>query len=742
MKKILSVLFVSVLWCGVQAQQMIYVSPGGMGDGTVSNPIDLQGALNLAVSNGEDDVLYLAAGSYSNTPYTIDYGPGDGQQIAIWGSWNSDYSAQSFDPISTTISGNSANQCFSVDAMDAGVSGVLEMKYLNFNSGLSTEAHGAGILVQTGNPTESNIHLDLEHVVFLNCNANNQKSGGAIFTTSTFEIESCTFSGCSAYNGGAIFAGISSFMPDASRTIRNTVFEANSNYGNQGSTIWTNCPDILVEDSEFYGMEGDGLSGNGGCVNVDAGGFATFDRCVFEGIHINYWGSAIHSWNSSIAVYNSLFHNNKSGELTGFGTIAYYHNNDLTNRTHEVVNCTFANNTTGNGFYADIHYRGIGGDQLNVSNSIFWGNNQTSVYKESGTATISHSIGQTALLNFTQLTPTSTEDPMLTVDFGIGEGSPALDAGSNDFVLPDWLDLNGGKRLLGSSVDIGCEEYNAPPQGVELSTLTIEENNESNFAFSIASATGQEGDEHSYETVLGDGGVGVDFDQFYFLDEVLYIIPGANFEQQSSYAIAVQVTDSEGQFITVDFEIAVNDLNEPPVFVTELAPQTGVVGEPNEFAIDEEVVFDEDIDDELTFSADLADGGVLPDWLNFDAETITFSGTPEEATIYEIRLTATDMGGLSADSTFIYSILSVGIAENGLASLDVFPNPARETIRIITDCSGRQPYVIKDVLGKTVLEGWVSCTDPVVSVNAISSGVYLLLLNDSATPGIARFEKH
>jgi hypothetical protein len=55
----------------------------------------------------------------------------------------------------------------------------------------------------------------------------------------------------------------------------------------------------------------------------------------------------------------------------------------------------------------------------------------------------------------------------------------------------------------------------------------------------------------------------------------------------------------------------------------------------------------------LTYKAALANGQALPSWLNFNAQTETFSGTaPTTAGSFSVKLTATDSAGLSTSETF------------------------------------------------------------------------------------------
>ena len=62
--------------------------------------------------------------------------------------------------------------------------------------------------------------------------------------------------------------------------------------------------------------------------------------------------------------------------------------------------------------------------------------------------------------------------------------------------------------------------------------------------------------------------------------------------------------------------------------------------------------------DTLTYSATLADGGALPDWLSFDAATQTFSGTPtlNSAGLLNVRVMATDRDGASVSDDFVLDV--------------------------------------------------------------------------------------
>jgi Ca2+-binding RTX toxin-like protein len=62
--------------------------------------------------------------------------------------------------------------------------------------------------------------------------------------------------------------------------------------------------------------------------------------------------------------------------------------------------------------------------------------------------------------------------------------------------------------------------------------------------------------------------------------------------------------------------------------------------------------------DTLSYSATLADGSALPAWLNFDASTLTFSGTPTDTAAggYTVLIKATDPAGASVSDSFALAV--------------------------------------------------------------------------------------
>lgn len=99
-------------------------------------------------------------------------------------------------------------------------------------------------------------------------------------------------------------------------------------------------------------------------------------------------------------------------------------------------------------------------------------------------------------------------------------------------------------------------------------------------------------------------------------------------------------------------------LNQVPTVTTPLADQIVSEGTMFTLPVPSNTFTDPDAQDTLVYSASLVDGSALPAWLNFDAMTHTFTGTPDDAHVgsLDLRVTATDSGNLSASDSFTLTI--------------------------------------------------------------------------------------
>ncbi|MCY6381796.1 tandem-95 repeat protein [Hoeflea prorocentri] len=120
--------------------------------------------------------------------------------------------------------------------------------------------------------------------------------------------------------------------------------------------------------------------------------------------------------------------------------------------------------------------------------------------------------------------------------------------------------------------------------------------------------------------------------------------PNANFFGTDSFTYRVTLATDGGQLTdTATVEITIDLVNDAPTLEAPLADVSSAEDTPLEFSIPPDAFADIE-GTELALSATLTDASDLPDWLDFDAETGTFSGLPPKDFNgpVDVRVTAFD----------------------------------------------------------------------------------------------------
>ena len=163
---------------------------------------------------------------------------------------------------------------------------------------------------------------------------------------------------------------------------------------------------------------------------------------------------------------------------------------------------------------------------------------------------------------------------------------------------------------------------------------------------------------------------GADKDSFEIRDGTngpeLWFKGGADYENQTSYDVTVEVSDSEfpnAPAVTEDFTLTITNVSdEAPSVANAIADQS--VAEDKAWSFKVPLNTFEDADSpSLTYSATRENGADLPSWLSFDAATRTFSGTPPKDFNGQISLkvTASD-GSLTTSDSFTLTVKPVNDA--------------------------------------------------------------------------------
>ena len=109
-------------------------------------------------------------------------------------------------------------------------------------------------------------------------------------------------------------------------------------------------------------------------------------------------------------------------------------------------------------------------------------------------------------------------------------------------------------------------------------------------------------------------------------------------------AVKVTASDSLGQSTSQTFNLNVENVNDAPSATPGVADAAAIEDAAFAYTLAADTFADIDVGDSLSYSASMADGSALPSWLQFDAATLTFSGTPENADVgmLSVKVTASD----------------------------------------------------------------------------------------------------
>jgi len=129
-----------------------------------------------------------------------------------------------------------------------------------------------------------------------------------------------------------------------------------------------------------------------------------------------------------------------------------------------------------------------------------------------------------------------------------------------------------------------------------------------------------------------------------------------------SVAITVTASDGSGGTVTDTFNIVVANTNDAPTVANLIPNQNATEDTPFNFQLAANTFMDPDPGvTTLTYTAQLGNGSALPSWLNFDAATRTFSGTPLNANVgtISVKVTASDPSGATAFDIFDITVINV-----------------------------------------------------------------------------------
>ena len=103
-------------------------------------------------------------------------------------------------------------------------------------------------------------------------------------------------------------------------------------------------------------------------------------------------------------------------------------------------------------------------------------------------------------------------------------------------------------------------------------------------------------------------------------------------------------TDESSTSASDTFALTVHNTNDTPILNTPLPDKTATEDAQFSFTFDEDTFKDVDLNAVITYTVSLEDDSALPAWLQFNAASRTFSGTPlnDDVGLINVKVTATD----------------------------------------------------------------------------------------------------
>ncbi len=214
---------------------------------------------------------------------------------------------------------------------------------------------------------------------------------------------------------------------------------------------------------------------------------------------------------------------------------------------------------------------------------------------------------------------------------------------------------------------ITVNDVNEAPSAITLSNSSIAENNSPGATVGTFSSTDQDASNtFTYTLVTGTGST--DNASFSITGNALAIVPAANFEMKSSYAIRVRSTDQGNLTFDQTFTISVTDVNEAPF---DISMRDNTITENNAVGAVISLLTTSDLDSNNTFTLVFVNGAGSTDNDSFTISNsnllAAISFDYEVKNSYSIRVKTTDQGGLSFEKVLTVIINDINESPSALS---------------------------------------------------------------------------
>jgi hypothetical protein len=523
----------------------------------VSTTPELRTALSTAATNGEDDTIILADGTYKTTD------DGQGTFIYLSNEANS-LTLQGSSADNVILSGDSTHQILNHQSTE---NAHMTLKKLSFIDGNNTSGDGGGVY------TDYSIEV-------IYCDFNNNKAignGGGFYSIKLASVQNTLFTNnisySTSYGGGGFYSDYA--------IVKDSSFIGNSagSYGGGGFYLYGYNNSSSIENTKFI----NNVAATGAGFYAHYKGVSYVYNCTFLNNNASISGGGFYSDWYSTSIVNSIFTNNSAEYGAGI-----YVSSNSSDHSMTIVNSIFTKNNasiSGGGIYSERastisnsifkdNSNGIyilSGEKHNIYNNIF-SNNTSDI---DGSSEVIISKLKNNYIDVSKLTTTNFPSNNVynginlgfsdeeNADYRLTSSSNIIDIGyyDNSIFFPNELwddnaenmlsvgeDLDGNKRIVGGSIDIGPYEFTSTKPTIDLITYTgnTQELNQLTFNTNYTLTNGRYINSVSYD----------------FENTGTWTTSNTHtFNSAGTYTVKVKITDSEGEFSIQSKEITITQLD-------------------------------------------------------------------------------------------------------------------------------------------------------------------------------------
>lgn len=171
----------------------------------------------------------------------------------------------------------------------------------------------------------------------------------------------------------------------------------------------------------------------------------------------------------------------------------------------------------------------------------------------------------------------------------------------------------------------------------------------------------------------------------------------------------------------------IDTLNQAPFVIEEVKNDTINVNETLNYKLPENIFSDLD-NDKLNISVVRSNGNELPDWISYDENTMSLTGTPNDAQKLGIKIIATDPSNAYATTSFriVVNDLTHIYEIDKKTKLKLFPNPGNGIVNL--DLSNinlsNSKLCIYNSLGKQVCAKSIGEENCIIDIQNLEKGIY------------------